>query len=182
MFEDVQTLAEKAVMERATLLLNHVLASEPVAIDRLRAHAGRAIQVEFTGWPALLPPLPAVAYRVTPAGLLEWLGAEVLPDPDLRITVDASNPALALARFFGGGRPEVVVAGDAAFAADIDWLIANLRWDLEDDLAKFVGPAPARLLGRLAGTVAAGLRTAVRTVGDLAGRGDAAAAGGPKNR
>lgn len=182
MFEDAQALAEKAVMERTTLLLNHVIASEPAAMDRLRPHTGRAIQVEFTGWPSLLPPLPAVGYRITPAGLLEWLGAESLPDPDLRLAVDASNPALALARFFTGTRPEVSVAGDAGFAADVDWLIENLRWDIEDDLAKVVGPAPARQLGRLAEVVAAGLRKAVRTLGDLTGRGGATAPAGPKNR
>jgi ubiquinone biosynthesis protein UbiJ len=167
MFHSLNLLLGNAAVERATLLVNHVLGSEAVATQRLRAHAGRCIQLQFEGWPGLLPPLPATAFRVTPAGLVEWCGADAPPEADLRVTIDASNPALAMAQALTGERPKVDVAGDAAFAADLNWLFDNLRWDVQDDLARLVGQAPAREMARIASGVAAGVREAVRTLGGL---------------
>jgi ubiquinone biosynthesis protein UbiJ len=179
MFRSLQESVESAVMERATLLVNHVLAAETAAVERLRAHSGSSLRVEFIGWPQLLPAPPLLAFRITPAGLVEWLGDERSVEADLRIDVDASNPALAFAQALGGIKPKVDVAGSAAFAADVDWLIANLRWDIQDDLARVVGAAPAHQLGRLARAAAAGLRAAVRTVGGLVAKGAASPPAAP---
>ena len=184
MWQGLQSAVQSAVMERATLLANHVLSSEPIAMERLRQHSGRTLQVGFVGWPALLPRLPVLAFRVTPAGLVEWLADQHPEVPELRIDIDASNPALAVVQAFGGARPKVTVAGSADLAADVDWLIDNLRWDVQDDLARFVGAGPAELVGRVARAAAAGVREAVRTVGSLVGRGGAStgAPGGPPPR
>jgi len=181
MWQGLQSAVQGAVMERATLLANHVLSSEPIAMDRLRRHSGRTLEVRFAGWPALLPRLPVLAFRVTPAGLIEWLADEDPGEPELRIEIDASNPALALMRAFGGPRPAVHVAGSAEFATDVDWLIDNLRWDVQDDLARFVGAGPAEQVGRLARAAAAGVREAVRTLGAMVGRdgGSTGASGRP---
>lgn len=167
MFHGLTSTLNHAVMERATLWLNHVLAGEPVATQRLAPHAGRSIRVRFEGWPSALPPPPSAAFRITPAGLLEWCGDEVI-EPDLAVALDASNPALALVQAVSGERPKVEVSGDAAFAADLGWLVDNLRWDYEDDLAKVIGPVPARELARFASGAAAGLRQLVRAVGGRA--------------
>ncbi|HEY9238799.1 MAG TPA: hypothetical protein VIP10_08185, partial [Burkholderiaceae bacterium] len=102
MFHSLHALASQAAIERLTLVANHVIAAEPVAVERLRAHAGRCITFHVEGWPTLLPPWPALAFRVTPAGLIEWCADEPVADPALRVTVDASNPALALAQAFAG--------------------------------------------------------------------------------
>jgi ubiquinone biosynthesis protein UbiJ len=170
MFETLNSLLGQAAIERLTLLANHVIASEPVAAQRLRVHAGRCMALQFEGWPALLPPLPPTAFRVTPAGLVEWCGAEPGGAPDLRVRIDASNPALAMLQALAGTRPKVDVAGDAAFATDLNWLFDNLRWDVQDDLARLVGQAPAREIARLAEGVAAGMREAARAVGGLVAR------------
>jgi ubiquinone biosynthesis protein UbiJ len=170
MFHSLNTLLGSAAVERLTLLANHVLAAEPVATERLRAHAGRCMQLQLEGWPSLLPALPPSAFRVTPAGLIEWCGTETIAEPDLRVSIDASNPALAMAQALAGTRPKVEVAGDAAFATDLNWLFDNLRWDVQDDLARIVGQAPAREIARVAGAVAAGLREAVRTLTGLVAR------------
>jgi ubiquinone biosynthesis protein UbiJ len=170
MFQSLNSLLGQATLERLTLLANHVIASEPVASQRLGHHAGRSIELRFDGWPALLPPLPATAFRVTPAGLLEWCGTEPPAEPDLRVSVDASNPALAMAQALVGMRPAVDVAGDAAFATDLNWLFDNLRWDVQDDLARLVGQGPAREIARVAGGVAAGMREAAKAVGGLVAR------------
>ena len=73
MFQSLQTLVQGAVMERLTLLINHVLSAEPVAMTRLQRHSGSTVLIGFKGWPSLLPALPVVAFHVTPAGLVEWL-------------------------------------------------------------------------------------------------------------
>ena len=170
MFNTLQTLLGSATMERLTLFLNHVLAAEPVAVQRLQAHAGRSVQIELRGWPGLLPALPSTAFRVSAAGLIEWSEGDAPAQPDLRVSVDASNPALAAMQALSGERPRVEVSGDAAFAADLNWLFDNLRWDVQDDLERIVGAAPARELARVAGGVAAGLRQAAQALGAAAKR------------
>ena len=65
-----------------------------------------------------------------PPGLVEWIEAPGDLPPDLRVAIDAANPALAFVRFVVGERPELRVEGDAAFATDVNWLIENLRWDV----------------------------------------------------
>lgn len=179
MLHSLNAMLGAAAIERITLLVNHVLAAEPVATERLRAHGGRCIGLHFEGWPALLPALPSTAFRVTPAGLVEWCGDDMPADPDLRVSIDASNPALAMAQALAGTYPKVDVAGDAAFAADLNWIFDNVRWDVQDDLARMVGQAPAREIARIAGGVAAGLREAVRTLTGLVARGRDGAAGSP---
>ena len=170
MLEAMKALAERSVMERLVLLVNHVIAAEPAALERLRPHAARTMQIELTGWPTLLPAVGPFAFRVSPAGLVEWLPEASSPPPDLRVAVDAANPALAMTRIVAGERPAIAVSGDAVFASDIDWLIDNLRWDLQDDLARFVGDAPARQLARVGGWFAGALRQGAKTLSDLAAK------------
>jgi ubiquinone biosynthesis protein UbiJ len=172
MLEAMKTLAERSVLERIVLLVNHVLSSEPQAMERLRAHASRTIRIEFGDWPTLLPALAPLAFRVTPPGLVEWIEGPAPDAADLRVTVDASNPALALFKFVVGERPAVSVDGDAAFASDVDWLIHNLRWDIQDDLARFVGDAPAREIARFGGAIAKALREGARKLDEFARRPD----------
>jgi len=167
MLEAMKALAERSVMERLVLLINHVIAAEPAAVERLRPHASRSVQIELAGWPTLLPAIGPFTFRITPAGLLEWLAESALP-ADMRITVDASNPALAFTRVVAGDRPQVVVSGDAGFASDIDWLIDNLRWDVQDDLARIVGEGPARQLAKVGGWLAAAVRQGAKALRDLA--------------
>ena len=160
-----------AVVERATLLFNHVLASEPIAVERLRPHAGKRLRLEFSRWPRLLPAWPELDFEVTPAGLVEWQGNAPMADaPALLLRVDAANPALLMARGLAGERPAVEVQGDAAFAGDVSWLIDNLRWEVRDDLARIVGPAAAQALGSFGRLFADGLREALHLASSLAAR------------
>jgi ubiquinone biosynthesis protein UbiJ len=176
MFDTLQQLAATAFVQRFTLWLNHVLASEDVAVSRLRPHAGRSIRVHLTGWPSLLPAPPALSFAVTRAGLLEWTGAEPPAEADLSLSLDASNPARMMAQGLAGQRPAVEVSGDSALAGDVSWLMDNLRWDIEDELARFIGEAPAHELFRIGRPVAAAMRAALSTIAGFAtGRG---AAGG----
>jgi ubiquinone biosynthesis protein UbiJ len=173
MLHSFQTLLQASVMERLTLLANHVIASEPVAQERLRAHSGRTFALQLLGWPGLLPAPPSMNFTVTPAGLLEWnsaASANAGPLPDLRLLLDASNPARSFAEFLQGSRPRIDIDGDAALAADLSWMIDNLRWDITDDLAKIIGPGPAHELSRVMRTLAGGLRQAVDALKAVAGK------------
>jgi ubiquinone biosynthesis accessory factor UbiJ len=169
MLDALSNLLAAPVLERLTLVLNHVLGAEPTATERLRPHAGRGLTLQLTGWPSLLPAPPVLAWRVTPAGLMEWGGmpgasgaAGTTPPPaDLRVTVDASNPAALFARALAGDRPTVQVEGDAAFAADIGWLLQNLRWDVAADLERLFGPVVAHQLHQMGRALARGLRGAL---------------------
>ena len=161
MFRTLQQLATTAAMERFVLLANHVIASEEAAVRRLAPHAGRSIRVELTGWPSLLPALPSLVFGITRAGLLEWAAAEAPAAADLELRVDASRPAHLLMEAASGRRPAVEVSGNAALAADVSWLMDNLRWDIQDDLARVIGEGPARELARVGAMVANGLRESV---------------------
>jgi len=170
MLEALKALAERSVMERLVLLLNHVISAEPQAMERLRPHAAHTLRIELEGWPSLLPAPVPIGLRVTPAGLAERLETPGDLPPDLRVVVDASNPALLLARFMVGERPTLRVEGDAAFAADVNWLIENLRWEIQDDLARLVGDAPAREIARFGAALAKALRELARSLDGFVSR------------
>ena len=158
MLQNLQGLLVPAVVERLVLVANHVLASEPSAMQRLAVHQGRVIALALLHWPSWLPAAPVPKFRVTPPGLLEWHGLDDGVEATLTVQIDASNPALLFARSLAGEPPPLTIAGDAALASDIQWLVDNLRWDVEADLERFFGPVVARQLGRLGSSLAAGLR------------------------
>ncbi|MFO1217380.1 MAG: hypothetical protein U1E89_03240 [Burkholderiaceae bacterium] len=170
MLQNLQALLVPAVLERLVLVINHVLGAEPAATARLLPHSGRAIELELQGWPALLPALPRLQWRVTPAGLLEWCGMEPPATADLTVRIDAANPALLFARALAGTPPRLAIAGDAQLATDIQWLVDNLRWDVEADLERLFGPAVAAQLGRMGSALARGLRGLARGAVERAAR------------
>jgi ubiquinone biosynthesis protein UbiJ len=176
-FAWAQPLAAAGVA-RLTLVLNHVLYSEPAATQRLKPHAGRVLEVGPEGWPGWLPPWPRLVFQITPAGLLEWQGeampASGLPEPDLKVVLDATNPIRLGLQMLGSpmgmGRPPMRVVGDAALAADISWLADHLRWDIQDDLARLLGDAPAHELSRLGQGIREALRGFVSGLASWAGQ------------
>lgn len=170
MLHRLHDMLAPAVAERLTLVINHILGGEPAATERLRAHAGRTLALTLAGWPRLLPPPPALAWRVTPAGLLDWCGEQGVDAPDLAVQLDAANPALLLARMLGGEPPQVQIDGDAQLAGDVNWLLQNVRWDVAADLERLFGPVVAHQLHQVGRTIAAGLRAAMKTAAELAER------------
>ena len=158
-----------AVVSRMVLLINHVLSSEPVATERLLPHAGARIQVQLDGWPTFLPPWSQVEFGITPAGLLEWFdplqpsSSEPRP-PTLRIAVDVSRPQSMVSSMLAGQKPVVELTGSAALATDINWVLENVRWDLQDDLSRWLGPVAAREITRVGSRAATLLRAALSQV------------------
>ena len=57
-----------------------------------------------------------------------------------------------------GQKPPIHIEGDVQLAAEINWLIDHVRWDLEEDLSRVMGDARAHVVMGVARQVAQALR------------------------
>ncbi len=121
---------------RVVLLLNHVLQQEPQATERLARQKGRVILSQWREF--------TFRVQATPAGLLDLAGPDA--KPDLTLTITEESPFAIAQAMMQGGKPSVRIEGDVQLAAEVNWLADHVRWDVEDDLAKILGDAPAHLL------------------------------------
>lgn len=149
-------------LNRLVLFLNHVLMSEPEAMRRLARQKGQRIELV---WQDLCLQLQA-----TPAGLFErgQFGAF-----DLRLTVTETSPLDVLSALARGDKPRVRIEGDVQLAAEVNWLIDNVRWDAEEDLARLIGDAPAHTLAVLGRQALAAMRSFVASKAPAAAGGAA---------
>lgn len=136
------------VQRRLVLLLNHVLQQEPEAMARLKRQTGRLVEARWRDF--------TVRLQATPAGLLD-LGSPALT-PDLTLTLTDDSPWALARNALRGEKPAVRIAGDVQFAAEVQWLVDHVRWDLEEDVSKLVGDAPAHAVGRVMRSMADALR------------------------
>lgn len=125
------------IQRRQILLVNHVLMQEPQAQARLAGQAGRVVEAR---WRIFL-----MRSQITPAGLLDL--APLGGQPDLTLTLTEESPWQLAQVALRGDKPPVRVAGDVQLAADINWLVEHVRWDLEEDLSRLIGDAPAHAMG-----------------------------------
>ncbi|MEY4764052.1 MAG: hypothetical protein RI907_725 [Pseudomonadota bacterium] len=157
---------------RLLLLFNHVLASEPVACAKLQAHVGKRIDLSWDAPSLARLPAPLAGllpvqgwaqghwqFLITPAGLLEWVPpapaavGEAAGEAGLKLSFSLDAPLTAARRALKGERPDVKIEGDVALAEVAAWLMKNLRWDLQDDVARWMGNTPAEMLRVTAGRV-----------------------------
>lgn len=137
----------------ATRALNHVLRSTPLAMERLRKHAGRT--AAFHVGPLTL------AFTVQTTGEVTTAVPGAARDLTVRIS-PFLLPRLA-AREEAALR-EVEMQGDAELAQEISFLARHLTWDVEEDLSKVVGDIAAhRLVGGARGLGRWGRDAALRT-------------------
>lgn len=118
---------------RLVLLANHVLAQEPEAQARLARQKGRVVQARWRHFELCLV--------ATPAGLLDLAAPGV--EPDLTLTLTQESPWALTQSALRGDKPQVHIAGDVQFAAEINWLVDHVRWDVEEDFSRIMGDAPA---------------------------------------
>lgn len=138
---------------RLVLFLNHVLMQEPAATELMARQSGQVARIQ---WRSM-----ALALQVTPAGLFDLApeGAEA----HLRLEVMQTSPLRLAQTALSGARPAVRIEGDVRLAADLQWLADNVRWDVEEDLARVVGDVPAHTLASIARRAAQALRQFVGT-------------------
>jgi ubiquinone biosynthesis accessory factor UbiJ len=121
------------VQQRLVLLLNHVLLQEPEAMTRLARFKGRVVRLR---WRNVVMTLAA-----TPAGLLERSAPDAVAD--LSLLVADESPLTILQSALNGGKPNIKIEGDVQLAAEVNWLADHVRWDVEEDLSRILGDAPA---------------------------------------
>lgn len=141
--------------------LGHLLARESWARERLRPHAGAVVRVD--GGPLKL------TLRIDEHGVL--VTNEAASEADVTLSLPADAPLrLLLDRqsLFAGIR----LAGSADIAEALAFVFRNLRWDVEEDLARVVGDIPARRLRmfgeRLGREIHAGSRRLASNVAEFA--------------
>lgn len=149
------------LQRRLVLLLNHVLQQEPEAMARLKRQSGRVVEAHWRQF--------SVRLLATPAGLLDL--APVTQLADLQLTLAEGSPFSLAQAAVRGEKPPVRISGDVQLAAEVQWLVDHVRWDLEEDLARLFGDAPAHAIGGV-------LRRMGDAVRQFAGRGTAAAGQG----
>jgi ubiquinone biosynthesis protein UbiJ len=133
---------------RMVLLLNHILLQEKEAIDRLARQKGRVVLMQ---WRSFTMKLVA-----TPAGLLDLAAPQARPDLVLALTEE--SPFALAQTALRGDKPAVRIEGDVQLAAEVNWLTDHVRWELEEDLSRVIGDAPAHTLSQAAGSMVKALR------------------------
>ncbi len=146
---------------RTVLLLNHVLQQEPQAMERLVRQKGRVVLVQWRSF--------VFKVQITPAGLLDLAPADATADLTLVLTEE--SPFAIAQTLMEGGKPPVRIEGDVQLAAEVNWLVDHVRWDVEEDLSRIVGDAPAHGMVQAARSFAEALQQFVgkRTSSPAAG-------------
>ena len=121
------------LLEAALAFLNHVLAGEEWARDRLRPFAGETVRVELG---ALGFPL-----RITARGLLAAADGKAAAAVSISLPADAPmHLPFGRADLFSAAQ----VSGPADLAEPLGFVFRNLRWDAEGDIALLAGDILAR--------------------------------------
>ena len=123
--------------QKIVLFLNHVLKQESVAVERLKRQRGKT--VEFR-WNQL-----EMRLSFTPAGLVERVST-MHGLADLVLNINESSPLTILETLSQGDKPPIRIEGDVQLAAEVNWLIDHVRWDVESDLSRLFGDEIARFL------------------------------------
>jgi ubiquinone biosynthesis protein UbiJ len=123
----------KDIQDKLVLFLNHVLIQEPLATERMKRHGNACVHLKWRHLTWCL--------KFTPAGLLNTVDPAITPD--LRIELADESPLAVLEKIVQGQKPSIQIAGDVMLAAEVNWLIDHVRWDVEEDLSRLFGDAVA---------------------------------------
>jgi ubiquinone biosynthesis protein UbiJ len=140
--------AVEEVQRRIVSLLNHILSQENEATGRLARQQGRVVLLQWRQF--------SMRFMLSPAGLLDLAADEARPDLVLALT--NGSPSALVQLVMRGDRPVVRIEGDVQLAAEVNWVVDHVRWDIEEDLARVVGDAPAHSLGQAARAMVKALR------------------------
>jgi ubiquinone biosynthesis accessory factor UbiJ len=136
------------LQDKLVLLLNHVLGQEPAAMERLRRQQGQCVQLSWREY--------RLQWLITPAGLLAR--ADTHTEADLHLHISQTSPLALVQGLLKGEKPAMRIDGDVMLAADINWLVDHVRWDMEEDLARVFGDATAHHMAAFFRRVATTLR------------------------
>ncbi len=134
--------------------INHLLARETWARDKLVKHAGKVAFFDAG--------LAGIRLKVMADGMVQAAGVEEPVNVTIRVKL-SDLPLIMQHREHAFSY--VQIEGDADFANTISQLSDSLRWEAEEDLSRLIGDAAAV---RVAGGVRAAVETAVSTQKKLA--------------
>lgn len=115
----------------------HLLRQASWARERLAGHAGKQVRV--------LLPLGTIVVQIGPDGGIDSGNTDA--QPDLIATLSSAAAARWLVDREGAWRA-ARVEGDTELATAISYVLANLRWDYEEDLSQVVGDIAAHRIAR----------------------------------
>ena len=133
--------------------LNHLLRQSPGATEALLRHAGCSVRFDLT--------LAQFDFRIANDG---YFSESVTDTPD---AVIHPTPALLTRLPFFGREAlrHAEYSGDPALLATLDRVFKQLNWDVEADLAPWVGDMAAHRLHTLGRNMLAGVTQAVTALG-----------------
>jgi len=136
--------------------LNHLLAAEPWARERLAPFAGEVVEFRF-------PPFPSLRIVVRQEGMAGSASDDA--QPSLVVALKPEAPAAFLR-----GREHflhaVEVSGNARLAEALMVLARNLRWDFEEDLSRVFGDIAAHRMAEAARAFGAWQKDAAGRLGE----------------
>jgi ubiquinone biosynthesis protein UbiJ len=112
--------------------INHLLRQNSWAAPRLQPHAGKVVRVETFPVPMLI--------SVTEIGEAAAAAPDATADVSIRLT---PGHLLRLAARDATVWNDIKAEGDAEFAAALNHIARNLRWDIEEDLSRVFGDIAA---------------------------------------
>jgi ubiquinone biosynthesis protein UbiJ len=119
-----------------TQSINHLLAHNSWARDRLIPYAGQSARFEC-------PPL-AATLGIRPDGQVD-AAPQAVPDVTIRFT---PGLALRIAARDEAAWKEIAVSGNTDLAEALNHIARNLHWDLEEDLARLFGDIAAHRMAQ----------------------------------
>ncbi|MGB2832517.1 MAG: SCP2 sterol-binding domain-containing protein [Methylotenera sp.] len=132
----------------STRLLQHLISQNSWASRLLQPFAGKSVQLNMGFITASLV--------ILENGNLAIAGDTNIPDTT--VTVPPSLLLRLLAKDEAANR-QIKIEGDTHLAAEFAKVLANMRWDYEDDLSHLIGDIPANKMGDIS-------RQAVKKVRD----------------
>ncbi|MEO8409226.1 MAG: SCP2 sterol-binding domain-containing protein [Propionivibrio sp.] len=115
--------------------VNHLLTGEEWARARLKAFSGQLVRFELGDFGLLLEISPAGFFRASDKDVPPGVTVSLPADAPLRLLNDRAS-LLAAAQ----------ISGSTELAEALSFVLRNLRWDAEGDLAQVVGDVAARRL------------------------------------
>ncbi|WP_225984581.1 ubiquinone biosynthesis accessory factor UbiJ [Noviherbaspirillum aerium] len=138
--------------------INHLLAREPWARDKLARHAGKVAVFDAGAI--------AVRLKIAADGMVQAAAQDEGPSVTIRARL-SDLPLIAQNR--EQAFSYVQIEGDADFANTISQLTQSLRWEAEEDLAKLIGDVPAvRVVGGVKAAIGAARATQQKLAENLA--------------
>lgn len=133
---------------------------------RLKRQTGRVARLSWRQF--------SLKLVVTPVGLTDV--ADEARTPDLTLEVTEPDVGKLLQALGQGNKPPVRIEGDVQLAAELNWLIDHVRWDIEEDLSKIFGDVVAHRACQVGRALVQALKGFVAGVGGVI---DRVAAGAP---